>query len=170
MCEKIEIYKNIRSYHWIFYIVGASFAFISLFFPTIKSVDPFYYYYFCGLIIEIDNGIIMLDANLYSILTGIVPTMLLIISTIRIVFLAIRLGRGIEVDSMKFIINAAILIGAQVSYFVIITILTAGISYRTILIWESVNPGYGLLGPLIGAIIVFGVYFLSNIKKNKKKL
>ncbi len=159
---------NIRKYNWVLYLIGVLISIISNFFPTIYSTQPiyspedFFLGYFFGFEFRGEIGSITFSPILLAV--SLFPLILLIISIVKISYLSLKLAMGKDVNPALFLIYATLLMGAVVSYFLIMTISSASIADRIYTIWDFGNPGFGLIGPLIGAIIVYLGYFLRQYK------
>jgi hypothetical protein len=157
--------KDVRKYHWALYFIAVLITLVSNFFPAIYSTQPiihprdYFVIYFFGLGFQGEKGYSFIPL-VYSFF----PLILLMISIVKISYLAFKLARGQKIDSINILIYATLLLGAIVSYFLIITLSMSGIADRLYLIWEWADPGFGLIGPVIGAIITYLGYFLGEDK------
>ena len=160
--------KDISKYHWVLYLIGVFLSLISNFFPAIYSTPPIIYpeeyfvNYFVGLTLQYDSG--MYRFNLYGLIHSLFPLILFITAIVKISFLTIKQARGREIDSKKIFIYTTLLMGAILSYILIITLSSLVIGTKLTSIWERANIGFGLIGPLIGAIIIYLGYFLGRRK------
>lgn len=152
---------------WVFPIIGAIIALISLFTPvtTWNHSGRFAIQWMFQLGLELEPSIIFglwrTDPDLLSL--SIILSVIIFASSISIITLTViykRTSIGYQKIKWLWFLCTVLIIISTLAWIIMMELFYNDAGYSH---WESYTPNFGVIGPFIGsAIIIIGVYLARN--------